>query len=97
VLRTANSSASSTPRNEPDDTPNLVPAQHLSRTLNSHHQPLSSRNTLNRDPSHGTTPGEQAGNLSDKGLTYTLMLLVGCLFIGVSEELMFRGIGLRLS
>lgn len=37
--------------------------------------------------------GISYGNLSDKGLTYTLMLLVGCLFIGVSEELMFRGIG----
>lgn len=32
-------------------------------------------------------------NLADKGSTYTLLLLVGCLFIGVSEELMFRGIG----
>ena len=37
--------------------------------------------------------GTSYGNLSDKGLGYTLMLLVGCLFIGVSEELMFRGIG----
>ena len=37
--------------------------------------------------------GISYGNLSDKGLTFTLMLLVGCLFIGVSEELMFRGIG----
>jgi hypothetical protein len=37
--------------------------------------------------------GISYGNLSDKGLSYTLMLLVGCLFIGVSEELMFRGIG----
>ena len=37
--------------------------------------------------------GVSYGNLSDKGMTYTLMLLVGCLFIGVSEELMFRGIG----
>ncbi len=37
--------------------------------------------------------GISYGNLVDKGLTYTLMLLVGCLFIGVSEELMFRGIG----
>ena len=38
--------------------------------------------------------GVSYGNLADKGLTYTLMLLVGCLFIGVSEELMFRGIGI---
>lgn len=37
--------------------------------------------------------GISYGNLSDKGLSYTLLLLVGCLFIGVSEELMFRGIG----
>lgn len=37
--------------------------------------------------------GISYGNLADKGLTYTLLLLVGCLFIGVSEELMFRGIG----
>ena len=37
--------------------------------------------------------GTSYGNLADKGLTYTLLLLVGCLFIGVSEELMFRGIG----
>jgi membrane protease YdiL (CAAX protease family) len=37
--------------------------------------------------------GVSYGNLSEKGLTYTLMLLLGCLFIGVSEELMFRGIG----
>jgi len=37
--------------------------------------------------------GISYGNLSDKGLSYTLMLLVGCLFVGVSEELMFRGIG----
>ena len=37
--------------------------------------------------------GISYGNLADKGLTYTLMLLVGCLFVGVSEELMFRGIG----
>ena len=37
--------------------------------------------------------GISYGNLADKGLSYTLMLLVGCLFIGVSEELMFRGIG----
>jgi len=27
------------------------------------------------------------------GLSFTVLLLVGCLFIGVSEELMFRGIG----
>jgi membrane protease YdiL (CAAX protease family) len=38
--------------------------------------------------------GVSYGNLSDKGYTYTLMLLVGCLFIGLSEELMFRGIGI---
>lgn len=37
--------------------------------------------------------GISYGNLADKGLTYTVLLLVGCLFIGVSEELMFRGIG----
>lgn len=37
--------------------------------------------------------GVSYGNLGEKGLSYTLMLLVGCLFIGVSEELMFRGIG----
>lgn len=37
--------------------------------------------------------GTSYANLADKGLTYTLLLLVGCLFIGVSEELMFRGIG----
>ena len=37
--------------------------------------------------------GISYGNLADKGLTYTLLLLVGCLFVGVSEELMFRGIG----
>lgn len=37
--------------------------------------------------------GISYGNLADKGLSYTLMLLIGCLFIGVSEELMFRGIG----
>lgn len=37
--------------------------------------------------------GVSYGNLSDKGTSYTLMLLVGCLFVGVSEELMFRGIG----
>jgi len=37
--------------------------------------------------------GTSYGNLSDKGASYTLMLLIGCLFIGVSEELMFRGIG----
>lgn len=37
--------------------------------------------------------GINYGNLGNKGLTYTLLLLVGCLFIGVSEELMFRGIG----
>ncbi len=37
--------------------------------------------------------GISYGNLAAKGLTYTLLLLVGCLFIGVSEELMFRGIG----
>ena len=37
--------------------------------------------------------GISYGNLSDKGLSFTVMLLVGCLFIGVSEELMFRGIG----
>ena len=40
-----------------------------------------------------TLGGVSYTNLSHKGLTYTLMLLVGCLFIGVSEELMFRGIG----
>jgi hypothetical protein len=39
-----------------------VRAQHVSRTLNSHHQPLSSGNTLNGDPSQGTTPGEQAAS-----------------------------------
>lgn len=38
--------------------------------------------------------GTSYGNLSAKGASYTLMLLVGCLFIGVSEELMFRGIGI---
>ena len=37
--------------------------------------------------------GVSYANLSDKGLTFTVMLLVGCLFVGVSEELMFRGIG----
>lgn len=37
--------------------------------------------------------GISYSNLAEKGLSYTLMLLVGCLFIGVSEELMFRGIG----
>ncbi|WP_395726089.1 lysostaphin resistance A-like protein [Nakamurella sp.] len=37
--------------------------------------------------------GINYGNLADRGLTYTVLLLVGCLFIGVSEELMFRGIG----
>lgn len=37
--------------------------------------------------------GISYGNLADKGLSYTVLLLVGCLFIGVSEELMFRGIG----
>ena len=35
-------------------------------------------------------------NLAAKGLTYTLLLLIGCLFIGVSEELMFRGIGVTV-
>ena len=35
---TANSSPNSTPQHDTDDTPNLVPAQHLSHTLNSHHQ-----------------------------------------------------------
>ena len=38
--------------------------------------------------------GISYGNLSDKGLSFTVLLLVGCLFIGVSEELMFRGIGI---
>ena len=38
--------------------------------------------------------GTSYGNLADKGLGFSLMLLVGCLFIGVSEELMFRGIGI---
>jgi len=42
----------------------------------------------------GILAGTSYGNLSDKGLSYTLMLLVGCLFVGVSEELMFRGIGI---
>lgn len=37
--------------------------------------------------------GTSYGNLAAKGLTMTLMLLVGSLFVGVSEELMFRGIG----
>jgi len=37
--------------------------------------------------------GISYGNLADKGLSFTVLLLVGCLFIGVSEELMFRGIG----
>ena len=37
--------------------------------------------------------GISYSNLADKGLAFTLMLLVGCLFIGVSEELLFRGIG----
>ena len=32
--------------------------------------------------------------MSEKGLSFTVLLLVGCLFIGVSEELMFRGIGI---
>ncbi len=40
--------------------------------------------------------GISYGNLAAKGLTMTLMLLVGCLFIGVSEELMFRGIGVAV-
>jgi len=38
--------------------------------------------------------GISYSNLATKGLTYTLMLLAGCLFVGVSEELMFRGIGI---
>lgn len=40
--------------------------------------------------------GINYGNLADRGLTYTLLLLAGCLFIGVSEELMFRGIGVTV-
>ena len=38
--------------------------------------------------------GVSYGNLSEKGLSFTALLLVGCLFVGVSEELMFRGIGI---
>lgn len=44
----------------------------------------------------GIVAGTSYGNLSDKGLSYTLMLLAGCLFVGVSEELMFRGIGITV-
>lgn len=37
--------------------------------------------------------GTAYGELADKGATYTLMLLLGALLVGVSEETMFRGIG----
>lgn len=40
--------------------------------------------------------GTSYANLAGKGPAYTLLLLVGCLFIGVSEELMFRGIGVTV-
>lgn len=37
--------------------------------------------------------GIQYSALADKGVAFTISLLIGALLVGVSEELMFRGIG----
>lgn len=36
------------------------------------------------------------GGLAEKGIAFTALLLVTCLFVGFGEELMFRGIGLTV-